>query len=176
MTLRGRDCAAVKRLVLAFLVCTAMERVLAQMDRVKFGQRNLVVPEITTDRVQRAILEIRLAETKPRRGLLRAPVEASDREIFLYDTPLVTNVDVEGAYVIETHGRFNVGVTLTETGADAMARSTAVQRGKLLAIILDGRVVAAPMIAGAVGAQIVIDHAYTRADAERIASSLSRRP
>jgi preprotein translocase subunit SecD len=131
-------------------------------------------PEITTDRVQHAILEVRLAEKGSQRGLLRAPVERTNQDIFLHDTPLVTNVDVLAARAVETNGHFNVVVTLTETGAGAMARGTAGQQGKLLAIILDGTVIAAPTITGVMGERLVIDRAYSRAQAERIAASLSR--
>src|SRR5436190_22363869 len=77
-------------------------------------------PEINTDRVQHAILEVRLAEMQPRRGLLRATVQSTDRDIFLYDTPLVTTVDVLDAHVQQTNKHFNVAISLTETGAEAL--------------------------------------------------------
>jgi preprotein translocase subunit SecD len=131
-------------------------------------------PDITTDRVQHAILEIRLAENRSQRGLLRAPVERTSLEIFLHDTPLATNVDVLDARAVETNGHFSVVITFTESGAESMARGTTGQQGKLLAIILDGTVIAAPGISGVMGERLVIDRSFSRAQAERVASSLSR--
>lgn len=138
------------------------------------AQRFTLPAELTTDRVQATLLEVRLAETEPARGLIEATVQNSDRRVFLHDTRVITNNDVVQARVVESDGRFNVAITLTNEGAAKMASATSAHTGRPLAIIVDGEVIAAPTVRGTINDQAVITGAFTRARAERIAAGLQR--
>ena len=45
-------------------------------------QTGIFGAELTTDRVQTTLLEVRLAETEPARGLLEAPVQGSPSQVW----------------------------------------------------------------------------------------------
>ena len=134
----------------------------------------LFPPELSTDRVQTTLLEVRMAETEPARGLIQATVSNSDRKIYLHDVPVITNHDVMQARVVQADGRFNVAITLFSEGAVKMAKATAAHIGKPLAIIIDGEVVAALTVRSAISDQALITGDFTRAQAEKIATGLQR--
>ena len=138
-------------------------------DRLRFTLR-----ELTPDRPQTTILEVRLAETTPVRGLTRASVRNSAEPLFLHDERIVSTPDVPQAHVVESNGRFNIQVFLSPEGAARRADVTAPHIGKPLVIIVDGEVVAAPPLRAPITTQILIADNFTRAEAERIASGLMR--
>ena len=130
--------------------------------------------ELTTT-VRRVLFELRLAEPEPVRGLaFEATVKDSDRKIFLHYTVVITNADIKSASVVETAGRFDVAVTLTPEGVGKMAAATSRHVGRPLAVILDGEVVAAPMVKEPIGSRLVFGAHFTAADAKRIATALER--
>jgi TonB family protein len=92
-------------------------------------------------------MEIRLAETTPGVGLQQAKVSGSDQPIYLHPTPLATWSDVILARVLEPLGSaYSVAVTFNSEVAARMASATAAHVGRPVAIIIDGRVVAAPIV------------------------------
>jgi preprotein translocase subunit SecD len=130
--------------------------------------------ELTTDRVQTTLLEVRLAEAQPTPGLTAATVRDSGARIFLRDERLITNNDVLEASVVEAAGRFSVAITLTPDGADRMASATSTHIGKPLALIVEGEVTSAPIVRSTIRNQAMITGDFTRAQAETIASGLRR--
>jgi preprotein translocase subunit SecD len=130
--------------------------------------------EVNTDRVQTILLEVRLAETAPARGLIEAAVQRSDRKVYLHDLRVITNNDVVAARVVENGGQYGVAITLTGDGAARMTAATSTHIGKPLAIIVEGEVVAAPAVRSRISDQAVISGNFTREQAERIASGLQR--
>jgi TonB family protein len=97
-------------------------------------------------------MEIRLAETMPGTGLQRANVPGSDQPIYLHPTPLATWSDVVTAKIIDTgKPTFGVAVTFNSDVATRMASATAAHLGRPLAIMLDGRVLSAPIVRAPVG-------------------------
>lgn len=125
--------------------------------------------------VQAAVgFEVRLAEDRPGPGLHQARIEGADRVIYLQPQVIVSNGDVVGSAVIDGDrpSRFHVAVKFSAAGAERMRTATAGRRGKPLAILVDGRVVAAPVVRGPIGDSAVITGDYTRAQAERIAKGI----
>jgi preprotein translocase subunit SecD len=128
--------------------------------------------ELTTDRVQTTLLEIRLAETEPGRGLIAATV--SGRPVYLHDTRIVTNNDAIQARVVESGTSFNVTLVLSPEGGQRLSDATAKHVGKPLAIIVNGEVVAALTVSDRIGDQAMITGDFTREQAERIVAGLRR--
>jgi preprotein translocase subunit SecD len=127
----------------------------------------------TTDTVQTALFEVRLAETKPARDLVEARVQNSNRRVFLHDALVITNNDVDEAHVVEAGVRFNVGITLTSEGAEKLEFAMWAHTGRPLAIIIDGAVVAAPtVVRGASAVRIVIPRDFTIDQAGQIVGGL----
>jgi hypothetical protein len=127
--------------------------------------------------VQAAVrFEVRLAEDKPAPGLREAKVEDSGRLIYLHQEVVVSNGDIAEARIVPIGtSRYNVSVTLNKTGADKMHATTSGHIGKVLAILLDGQVVMAPVIRSPIEGSAVITGNLTKAQAERIVNGITRR-
>ncbi len=123
------------------------------------------------------MLEIRLAEVQAGAGLRDAVIEGSDRHIYLRPETVATGADVASARVVDAGGgRFSVGVVFSAAGSSRMAAATQAHLGKPVAIILDGRVIAAPTLRSPISGSAVISGNFTRAEADAIAAGLTARP
>jgi SecD/SecF fusion protein len=71
--------------------------------------------------------------------------------------------------------RFSVFVELLEPGAQRMRQATAGHIGRPVAILIDGKVVIAPVVRSAIGNSAVISGGYTRVEAARIAEGIGAR-
>jgi TonB family protein len=117
-------------------------------------------------------LEVRLAESAPAAGLVEAVVEGSTQKVYLQPRAIVTSADVQGARVVEAgNGRYSVGVAFSAPASNRLAESTSVHIGRPVAILLDGRVISAPVVRSAIRDSAVITGDFTRAEADRIAAS-----
>jgi len=121
--------------------------------------------------------EMRLAETQPATGLVEAAVPDSPTKVYLHREAIVTNADVVEARVISgiTSANFNVAVTFNSAGAAKMARATASHLNKPVAILINGRVIAAPVVRAQITDQAVISGDFDNTQASAIAAGLTRR-
>jgi len=121
--------------------------------------------------------EMRLAEAQPASGLVEAAVPDSSTKVYLHREAIVTNADVTEARVIPgiTSANFNVAVTFNSAGAAKMARATASHLNKPVAILINGRVIAAPVVRAQITDQAVISGDFDNAQASAIAAGLTRR-
>jgi hypothetical protein len=125
--------------------------------------------------VQAAVrFEVRLAEYRPAPGLREAKVSDSGRSVYLHDEIIVTNSDIESTRVIQGSdpSQYAVGVEFNAAGAEKMRAATGNHIGKLVAILLDGEVVMAPVIRTAIGPSAVITGKFTRPQAEKIVNGI----
>ena len=67
---------------------------------------------------------------------------------------------------------FNVTVLFNADGAQNMLRATSSHNGRPIAILLDDRVVMAPIVRSAIRGSAVITGNYTKSEAERIVQGL----
>jgi len=121
-------------------------------------------------------LEIRLAEQAPGADLVEATVQNSNEKVYLHREPIVTNADVVRATVVPgiTSVNFNVAITFNSPGAAKMSRATAAHLNKPVAILINGRVVAAPIVRAQISDQAVISGDFDRSQADAIAQALNR--
>jgi TonB family protein len=110
-------------------------------------------------------MEIRLAESAFTPGLREVAVSGSDQRIYLHPTPIATWSDVtvarianQGGRVVNNGNRVSqdsqwaaVAVTFNSATAARMQSATAAHLGRPLAILIDGRVVAAPTVKAPIG-------------------------
>ena len=101
-------------------------------------------------------LEIRLAELMPADGLREAVVSGSNERIYLHPTPLATWSDVEIARITAPGNPTSLAVTFNRAAAARLASATAAHIGRPMAIILDGRVIAVPIVRAQVNDSAVI--------------------
>ena len=120
--------------------------------------------------------EVRLAEERTGAGLREARVSA-DRVVYLHEEIVVTNADIERSAVAQGSGpsRFSVGVRFNAAGAEKMRQATANHVGRPMAILIDGEVVAAPVLRSAVSDSALISGDFSRAEAERIVNGIGVR-
>lgn len=125
--------------------------------------------------VQAAVrFEVRLAERKPAPGLREAKIAGTRDLIYLHDEVIVTNSDIAQAKVIpQANGSdFKIGVTLNPAGARKMHTFTENHIGKIAAILIDGEVVAAPVVTSPIAESAVIDGHLTKKEAEKIVAGM----
>jgi preprotein translocase subunit SecD len=99
------------------------------------------------------------------------------RTIFLDKEPLITNKDIsEARVVLDDRDQPGVEVRFVPAARQKMRDATEAHRGKPLAILVDGRVVTAPIVRWQIGESAWIQGGgISRDEAERIAKSLSGR-
>ena len=120
--------------------------------------------------------EVRLAEAQPAPGLIVARVAGSERLVYLHPEPILTNDDIAQSWVLEDEpNRFGVSVHFLEAGAQRMRQATANHVGRPVAILIDGEVVTAPIVRGAISDSAVISGNYTRVEADRIVDGIAMR-
>ena len=126
----------------------------------------------------RVKLEFRLAEDKPAEGLTEAMMGRPGVKVYLHKEAIITNNDIIKARVVKDKDErtFSIEVFFTKEGAEKIARATEGHVGKLLAIVIDERVVSAYVVKERLSsdkARIFLE--VTKAAAERIARGINRR-
>jgi hypothetical protein len=127
-----------------------------------------------TDVVAAVRFEIHLAEENPAPGLREVAIPGTDRRIYIHEEAVIVNSDIARATVAEGQGTssFGVDVTFNAEGAAKMLRATQNHIGRPLAVLVDGKVVIAPVVRTSIGASASINGNYSRADAERIVAGV----
>ena len=121
-------------------------------------------------------LEVRLAEMESAVGLTEATVSGSGQKIYLHSEAVVTNADVIRARVVPGNGgRFNVDVVFSNDGSAKMTRATQSHLQRPLAILVNGRVIAAPIVRDQISGSAVISGDFSSSEAEAIAAGLNSR-
>ena len=91
-------------------------------------------------------IEFRLGDQTAEDDLLPYTVGASDTTVYLGAEPVLTNEDVDLAEIIEGSDGSQLHMVLNDAGRRKLAEVTGNNLGKILALLLDGQVVAAPVI------------------------------
>jgi hypothetical protein len=121
--------------------------------------------------------EVRLAEDHPAAGLREARIAGSDRVVYVLQEIVVTNSDIGQSRVVQSDGssRFGVDVQFNAAGAEKMRQATASHVGRPMAILIDGEVVAAPVLRSPISTSAMISGDFTKAEAERIVNGIGIR-
>jgi preprotein translocase subunit SecD len=118
-------------------------------------------------------IEIRRAETKAADGLTEATVAGTTEKVYLHKAADATNADVAGARVVENGGKPAIEVTFTKDGAKKMAALCEQHLDKPVAILIDGKVVAALVVKEKFSERAQISGTFTKEEAEKIAKGLT---
>jgi hypothetical protein len=121
--------------------------------------------------------EVRLAEPHEAADLREARVVGSNQLVYLHQDIIVSDGDVSRSRVVQGDGpsHFGVAVEFSPAGAEKMRQATSSHLGGPLAILVNGDVVAAPLVRGPMSTSAVIGGDYTRAEAERLANGIGIR-
>lgn len=121
-----------------------------------------------------AQIEFRLAEESDREGLTKASAENSGDVVYLYPEPALTNSDIARADVtVDEDGYSAVTISIAPEAQFRMRRLTSKNRGKRLAILIDQKLLTAPIIQWEIGESAMITGRFTPEEAQRIADSLN---
>ena len=113
--------------------------------------------------------EVRVAEAAAGPGLSAAVDAAAGRTIYLDTQVVLANGDISSARAVPVGEGFGVEVAFTKDGAAKIRAATATNVGRLLAVVVDGKVIASPRITSAVDQIGIMGGRYTSEEAQRIA-------
>jgi preprotein translocase subunit SecD len=116
--------------------------------------------------------EVRLAASDAKPGVRVAVDPGSGRTIYLDQDVVLTNREITETRVVTLPSGFGVEVRLTDGGAAKLRAVTADNLGRLLAIVVDGKVLAAPTVRSPIAEIGVIKGKFTREEAERLAAGI----
>ena len=119
-------------------------------------------------------VEFRLTATEAAPGLLEAEDE-SNRTIYIQPVAFLSNEHIQSAAAItDERGQPTIHVVFTPEGAQVMATVTGEHVGEQIAILVDGVVINAPFLAGALdGGFARIGGNFTEEEARRIAAGIT---
>ncbi len=120
-------------------------------------------------------LEFRLAETEPGEGLTEVSLPHSGETFYLYPDVAISNADIASASVIQGSSGPVVELILTPTGSEKLARLTEANLKKRIAMLVDGKVVSAPVINAPIpGGRAMLMGDFSEEEALRIARGLRK--
>jgi preprotein translocase subunit SecD len=144
----------------------------------------LAVALFATAAQAHAQFSIRAASATPVDGWERMQVERSDRVIWVSPIEAVTAIDIAKAQPDHTsaEGQTRVAVVFTDAGAKHFADLTTAQLHKGMAMILDGKVIWAPVVMAEFRADVGKEgmlagsgpHGLTQEEVERILAALDK--
>jgi preprotein translocase subunit SecD len=97
-----------------------------------------------------AQFSIRAASAKPVEGWQRMQVENSDQVVWVSPTAAIVASDIEKARpeIDQVDGATHIAIVFTDAGAKKFSDLTAAQVKKLVAMVIDGKVIWTPMVMG----------------------------
>ena len=119
-------------------------------------------------------VEFRRAETKNADGLTPATVAGTDEKIYLHPKADATDADIADARV-GVDGACNpaIEVTFTKDGAKKMAALSEKHQGKPLAVLIDGKVVTAPVVRAKFSDRAQITGQFTKEEVEKLVKAIN---
>jgi len=120
-------------------------------------------------------LEFRIAEDEPAPGLTEMVFGLTGESFYLHDEVLVDQSNVDSAMMIMQNGHPAVELLLTSAGTNKFEVLTGKNIGKRCGMVLNGKLVAAPIIRApiSVGRAIVAGN-FTESEARSVAQELSQ--
>jgi preprotein translocase subunit SecD len=125
------------------------------------------------DPAPRVKVEFHRAETKAAEGLTEAKVADSDTKIYLHKEADLTNEDIASARAIDDKDKGPaVEIVFTKEGVKKAAKMSEDHADKPVAIVVDGKVIFAPVVRAKFGEKVVITGKFTKAEAEKLATGI----
>ncbi len=119
-------------------------------------------------------LEFRRAETEPAEGLEETTDPSSGKKIYLHKTAEVTAEDIATASIEKQECEAYLKLVFTEKGKAKVEKLTKEHRDKPMAVLLDGKLLAAPIIYSTITEQAVLTKIGVK-EMEKIVNDISRK-
>lgn len=121
--------------------------------------------------------ELRQAESKPAEGLTEASVAGTKNKVYLHKEAGLTKQDIVRAQATtDVEDKPAVEITLTEEGRRKLAKLTEDHQGKPLAIMVAGKVIAAPIVRTKLNQdKVLVSGSFTKEEVDRIARGINEK-
>lgn len=120
-------------------------------------------------------LEFRLADPKPANGLKKMSMYNTRDIFYIHNNVLLTNADIKSAEFTRWQNRPGVELHMTESGRVKWARITEENIGRNIGMLLDGKLVCAPLVRAKIDAGVaIINGIFTEEEAKEITAGLLR--
>jgi preprotein translocase subunit SecD len=128
------------------------------------------------DKKAKVAVEFRRAETEPIKGYTEATVEGTKDKVYIAAKADLTNADIAEAKVDkDPRGNPAIELILTKEGSKKLEALTGKQIGKPVAILIDGKVVAAPIVRAKVTGRAMIMGKFTKEEVERLVKAINEK-
>jgi len=118
-------------------------------------------------------VQFRLGENEPGKDLEEMTSAISNQKVYLHKESVLSNADIKTASVRKTKDGFGIAVFLTEAGGKKLTEITKNNLGKIMGMVVDGKLMMAPTIREPItGGEAFINGNFTLEEAERIASGV----
>lgn len=119
---------------------------------------------VRADEKDKPAVEFRRAETAPAPGLTEATVAGTKAKVYLHKGADLTAADVATVEVTGDGDALALEITFTAEGAKKAARLSEGHADKPVAIVVGGKVVAAPVVRARLGSAVRVSGSFTRDD------------
>jgi preprotein translocase subunit SecD len=126
----------------------------------------LAVPVLADDPPR---VEIRRAEKAPADGLTEAVVVGGKDKVYLHKAAALTAADIASARAAGTPQDPSLEITFTEAGAKKAAKLSEDHADRPLAVLVGGKVVAAPVARAKFGGTVRVTGSFTAEEAAKLA-------
>jgi preprotein translocase subunit SecD len=136
--------------------------------------QSFALPKASAPQVK---VEFRLAQDEAGPGLEAATVPPRGERVYLHKEPIITNGDIIEAHAREGQflGQHEVDVVFTKKAAERMAAATESNVGRLMAILINGKIISAARIQARIYDKAVISIGTTKREAENLAEALNEK-
>lgn len=134
----------------------------------------LALPALAQDSPKTRV-ELRRAEAAPAEGLVEAVVAGTSQKVYLHKAAALTGADIASAKTAGGATDPAVELTFTEAGAKKAAKLSEDHAGRPVALVVDGKVLAAPVIRAKLGASVRLTGGFTAAEAAKLVKAIESR-
>ena len=123
---------------------------------------------------KKVAVEFKRAESKPADGLAEATVEGTNDKVYLPKRADATNADIaEAKAALDGGGNPAIDIIFTEEGGKKMAALSEKHRDKPLAILINGKVVSAPVVREKFSERAQITGKFTKEEVEKLVKAIN---
>jgi preprotein translocase subunit SecD len=130
------------------------------------------LPALADDKAKTKV-EFRRAEKTAAEGLTEATVAGTKEKVYLHKAADLTGADIASARVAGDAKDPTIEITFTEAGAKKAAKVSEDHADKPIAIVVDGKVLAAPVVRAKLGTTIRISGNFTGEEAAKIVKGIN---
>jgi len=126
------------------------------------------------DERAKVTVEFKRAQSKPTDGHAEATIEGTNEKVYLPKRADATSADIAKASAgTDDNNNPLIEIEFTKEGAKKMAVLSEAQQNKRIAIVIDGKVVSAPVVRAKIGSRAQITGKFTKQEVERIVKAIN---